>query len=103
MLGGNRNMEWQRNTSRLRTFLPDVSPKPLGMYLSRPSLVELHPRTGVGLFRSTVHRWGMVSTAACEYGAEKQTVDPIIAACPNFLHPNRGLGLKLVDEKTGPG
>ena len=41
----------------LRTFILDVNPKPLEMYLPRPSCVELnHLRTGVGLFRSTVHR-----------------------------------------------
>ena len=35
------NTEWQSNTSRLRTFIPDVSPKPLGCIYSD------HPESGL--------------------------------------------------------
>ena len=51
------NTNWQGNTSRLRNFISDVSPSPSGMLLPRPSWVRLNRlRTGVGLFRSTMHR-----------------------------------------------
>ena len=77
------------------------NPKLLGMYLLRSSWVRLNRlRTGVGLFRSTVHRWGMASTAACECGAEEQTADHIIISCPIFYHPIRRIGLETVDEET---
>ena len=77
------------------------NPKLLGMYLLRSSRIRLNRlRTGVGLFHSTVHRWGMASTAACECGAEEQTADHIIISCPIFNHPSRRIGLETVDEET---
>ena len=48
-------------------------------------------RTGFGLFRSTVQRWGMATTAACKCGAEEQTADHIITSCPIFYHLTRDL------------
>ena len=90
-----------KNTYRLRTFVPDVNPKPLGMYLPRLSWVRLkHLPTGDGLFRSTVLRWGMTPTAAWECGAEEQTADHIITFCPILYYPSRRLDLELVDEET---
>ena len=84
----------------LRTFIFDINPKPLELYLARPSWVRLNRlRTGVDLFRSTVHRWGIDTTAASECG-EEQTADHIPTFCPIFYHPSRGLGPELVDEET---
>ena len=95
------NTKWQSNTSRLHTFIPDVNPIPLEMYLARPSWVRLNClRAGVGLFRPTLYRWGMASTAACECGAEEQTVDHIITSCPIFHHPSRRISLETVDDET---
>ena len=39
-------------------------------------------RTNVGRFRSCLYKWGMASSAACECGAEEQTVDRIVRQCP---------------------
>jgi len=48
----------------------------------RPSWVELNRlRTGVGLFRSTMHKWGLIPSANCRCGAEEQTADHILASC----------------------
>ena len=83
------NMEWQGNTSRLHQFIADVSSSPSGMNFPRPAWVRLNRlRTGVGLFRSTMYKWGMAPTAACECGAEEQTADHVIATCPSYCYPN---------------
>ena len=94
------SMEWQGSTSRLHhAFIPDVSTSPPGMHFPRPAWVRLNRlRTGVGLFRSTMHRWGMAPTAACECGAEEQTADHVITSCPIYSHPNGARGLAAVDE-----
>ena len=88
----------QSNTSRLRTFIPDVNPKPLGMYLPRPPWVRLNClRTGVSLFRSTMYRWIWLPQRPVSVA---QTADHIITSYPVFHHPNRGLGLESVDDET---
>jgi len=52
------NTEWQKNTSRLRIFIPSPGPSLLGMTLPRLSWVRPNGlRTCVGLFRSTMHKW----------------------------------------------
>ena len=93
------NMEWQNNTSRLHQFITDVSPSPPGMNFSRPAWVNLNRRrTGVGLFRSTMYKWGMASSAVCECGAEEQTVDHLIANCPIHGYANGAHGLAQANE-----
>ena len=93
------NMDWQENTSRLHQFITGISPSPPGMNLSRSTWVKLNRlRTGVGLFRSTMYKWGMASTGACECGAEEQTVDHLITTCPMYRYPNGAQGLVQVDE-----
>ena len=95
------NTEWQDSTSRLRDYIPSTSPTPPGMLLPRPSWVKLNRlRTGVGLFRSTMHKWGMAAKATCECGAEEQTADHIISSCPIYHHPNGARGLVSIDEST---
>ena len=79
------NTEWGSNTSRLHDFITDVSEPPSGMRLPRLAWVRLNRlRTGIGRFRSTMHRWGMSHSAACECGAEEQTADHIITTCPKY-------------------
>ena len=34
-------------------------------------------QTGIGLFHSEMHKWGMASMTACECGASKQTAEHI--------------------------
>ena len=93
--------EWKSNTSRLHDFVPVVELPPSGISLLRPAWVKLNRlRTGVGLFRSTMHKWGMAPSAACECGAEEQTADHIITSCPLYLSPNGPRGISAVDDDT---
>jgi len=41
-------------------------------------------RTGVGRFRSCLHKWGMAPPTDCECGAEEQTVDHVVLHCPIY-------------------
>jgi len=71
------------------------------MKLPRPSWVGLnYLRTGVGLFRSTMHKWGLVPSANYRCGAEEQTADHILASCPLYHPPNGALGLAALDDDT---
>jgi len=95
------NMKWQKNTSRLHTFIPSHCPLPSGMTLHRLSWVKLNRlRTGVRLFRSTVHKWGLVPSANCRCGAEEQMADHILASCPLYQPPNGTLRLATLDDDT---
>ena len=52
-----------QKSSRLQTFIKDVSPTPPGF--PRPAWIKLNRlRTCGGLFRSCTHKWGMASTVA---------------------------------------
>jgi len=54
------------------------------MTLPRRAWVRLnHLRTGVGHFHSCLYKSGMASSAACECGAEEQTVDYVALQCPS--------------------
>jgi len=71
------------------------------MTFLRTAVVRLDRfRTGVGRFRSCLYKWGMASSAACECGAEEQTVDPVVLQCP-IHRPLHGLhGLTVLDNET---
>ena len=70
------NTEWQKCASRLHGFIANVGSLPSGMHFPRPAWVRLNRlRTGVDLFRSTMHKWGMAPSPACECGADEQTAD----------------------------
>ena len=93
--------EWEANTSRLRSLVPVAGPSPPGMDLPRLAWTRLNRlRTGVGRFRSSMHRWGLASCAACECGAEEQTADHVILDCPMYRAPNGMHGLSVLDDKT---
>jgi len=95
------NTEWQKNTSRLHTFIPSPSLSPPEMTLTRPSWVRRNRlRSGVGLFRSTMHKWGLVPSANCRCGAEEQTADHILPSCTLYHPPNLTLGLMALDDDT---
>jgi len=52
------------NPTRLRTFIADICTHPPGMTLPRTVWVRLnYLRTGVGRFRSCLHKLGMASSA----------------------------------------
>ena len=92
-------IRWQEVTFRLHLFFHDVDAHPPGTGLPRPASVRLNRlRTGVGLFRSSMHKWGMASTTSCECGAEEQTADHIVTSCPIYHHPNGIRGLLTVNE-----
>ena len=93
--------DWQSSSTRLHAFVPDASTKPAGMTLPRPSWVRLNRlRTGVGRYRSNMHKWGLADSAACDCGADEQTADHIILDCPIYRAPSGIQGLKNLDEET---
>ena len=72
------SIRWREGTSRLHSFFDDVDALPPGMGLPKTAWVRLNRlRTEVSLFQSLMHKWGMISTASCECGAEEQTADHI--------------------------
>ena len=90
---------WREGTSCLHSFFDDVDALPLGMGLPRPAWVRLNRLwTAIGLFRSSMHKWDMASTASCKCGAEEQTADHIITFCLIYRHPNGLRGLLTVNE-----
>jgi len=71
------NSEWLENTTRLRTFIPDIGTHTPRLALPRIVRVRSNRlRTGVGRFRSCLHKWGMAPSAACECcrGVAKQWI-----------------------------
>ena len=84
------SMEWQKNASRLHTFIEDVSPMSPAFSFPRPAWVKLNRlRSGVGIFLTKTHKWGAAFMAACECGAKEQTAKHIITSCPVYHHLNR--------------
>ena len=72
-----------------------------GMTLPRTVWVRLNRiRTGVGRFRSCLYKWGMVPSAACECGAEEQTVDHVVLQCAIHRPPHGLHGLTVLDDVT---
>ena len=94
------NAEWADNPTRLRTSIPDTGSPPWND----------HPQKNLGPAQPPPHQcWtfplvlvlmGMASSAACECGAEEQTVGHVVLHCP--LHrPRHGLhGLTVLDDET---
>jgi len=72
-----------------------------GMTLPRRAWVRLNRlRTGVGRFSSCLYKSGMASTAACECGAEEQTVHHVVLQC-SIHRPPHGLHvLTVLDDET---
>jgi len=80
---------------------PTRVPTPPGMTLPRTAWVKLNRlRTGVGRFRSCLYKWGMVSSAACECGAEEQTVDHVVLQFSIHRPPHGLHGLTVLDDET---
>jgi len=77
------NAEWADSPTRPRIFIPDTGKYPTVATLQRRAWVRLNRlRTGVGRFRSCLYKLGMAFSAACECGAEEQTVDHVVLQCP---------------------
>ena len=93
--------EYCENAFRLRVFVPETSARPVGMGLPRAAWVKLNRlRTGVGQFRSSMHRWSLAPSPNCECGASEQTADHVLTACPIHRAPHGVRGLTVLDEKT---
>ena len=91
-------MEWQENASRLHRFIKDVNPKPSRFSFLRSAGVKLNClQIDIGLFCYKTHKWGMVSTTACECGA-KQTAEHVITFFPIYHHPNGACALSDVSK-----
>ena len=58
-------------------------------YLSRQHWTTLNRLiTGVGRYRSSMKKWGLGDSAACECGEPEQTADHIINSCPLQRSPS---------------
>jgi len=47
-----------------------------------------------------LHKWGMAPSAACECGAEEQTVDSVVLQCPIHQPPCGLHGLTVLDDES---
>jgi len=86
--------------TRLRTFIPDIGTHPPGMALRTVWVRRNRFRTGVGRFRSCLHKWGMAPFAACEYGIVEQIVDRVVLHLPIHRTPYGAHGLTFLDDDT---
>jgi len=95
------NVGWADNPTKLRILIPDTGTHPPEMTLPRRTWVWLNRlRTGVERFCSCLYNWGMASSAACECGAEEQTVDHVVLQCPIHRPPDGLHGLTVLDDET---
>ena len=93
--------EYCENASRVRAFVPGTGARPVGMGLPRAARVKLNRlRIGVGRFHSSMHKWGLVPSPNCEYGASKQTADYVLTVCPIHRAPYGARGLTVLDDET---
>ena len=93
--------EYCESAFRLRAFVPGTGARPVGMGLPRAAWVKLNClRTGTGRFHSSMHKWDLVPSPNCEYGASEQTADHVITACPIHRAPHGARGLTVLDDKT---
>ena len=75
----------------------------IGNDLSQTCMVQLncHQR-GVGLFRSTMYKWSVISTAACKCGVKKRRAEHVMTFFPNYRHPNGARVLSAVEKSFTP-
>ena len=93
--------EYSKSMSALGVYFPRVSTRPVERSLTRIAWVKLHRlRTGVGRFGSSMHKWGLASSAKCECGASEQTADHIILTCLTRLASRGIMGLTVLDDET---
>ena len=91
--------EYSKSMSALVVYIPRVSTRPIRMSLTRTARVKLNRlRTGIMRFGSSMHKWGLASSAKCECGASEQTADHIILTCPTHRTPQGITGLTVSDD-----
>ncbi|XP_017300807.1 ATP-dependent RNA helicase p62-like [Diaphorina citri] len=74
---------WDEAAVAEAQHLPCIETQPPGFELTRRLWVTLNRiRTKFGKCAANLHKWGLKSSAACDCGAEKQTILHIIQDCP---------------------
>jgi len=77
------NAECAENPTKLCTLITDTGSHPLGMTRQRRAWVRLKRlHSSVGRFRSCLYKRCLASFAACECGAEEQSVDNAVLQSP---------------------
>ena len=100
----NGNMGWQE---KVPGYIANVNTLPSKMFFPKAAWVKHNLlRTGIGLFRPTIHNWGMAPTAACKCGAKDQTAEHVITFFPIYhylkgAHAFSAVGKSLVPWMTG--
>ena len=93
--------EYSKSMSPLGVYIPRVNTRPIGMSLTRTAGVKLNRlRTGFGRFYSSIHKWGLVSSAKCKCGASEQTAGHVTLTCPTDRAPRGIMGLTVLDDET---
>ena len=78
-----------QNTSWLCTFVSDVRSNFLNLVLPRPEWVKYYGlRPGVGHFRSSMFRWGLVPSAVSKCGTKKPSPNYTTPQCSKCHDPN---------------
>ena len=94
-------MEYCKNASRLRAFVPWTGARPVGMGLPRATWVKLNrQRTGVGRFHSSIHKWGLAFSPNCECGASEPIADHVVTACLIHRAPHGARDLTVWNDET---
>ena len=94
-------MEYCKNASRLRAFVPETGARPVGLGLPRATWIKLNRlRTGVRRFHSSMLKWGLAPSLNCECGASQQTADHVLTACPIHRAPHGVRSLTVLDDET---
>ncbi|KAL7383791.1 hypothetical protein ABVT39_017730, partial [Epinephelus coioides] len=76
--------------SRIHRYIQDPGGGVKGEDLPRHLWTLLNClRTGVGRFRSSLMKWDLLESAACECGESEQTVEHIIISCPLYSPPSK--------------
>jgi len=95
--------EWADNPTTLRIFIPDTGTHDPGMTFPRRAWVRLNCLRSphrCWAFALLLETWNMTSSAACECGAEEQTVDHVVLQCP-VHRPSHGLqGPTVLNDET---
>ena len=75
--------------SRIQRYIRDPGGGVKGEDLPRHLWTSLNRlRTGVGRSKSSLKKWGLSDSAACECGEPEQTAEPIITGCPLYSPPS---------------
>ena len=82
--------EWEASgPTRVHRYVSDPGEVVNVEYLSRKQLTTLNRlRTGIGRYKASMKKWGLVDSAACECGEPEQTADHIINICPLHRPPS---------------